>query len=293
MTHKVRVPMDMPGVYKRCPDDATHLVRNTNPRVHPFMRPLIEELSKKHPLWEFVSESMGSPNSDSSFYIYSRFTIYEHGEELGWIDRTSYSRSGVESYAFNNERLNKKRQRGAYNTTKILKQAVKAINENMYGLTIPERLIQARSKTSSEVSSAVYMVNRNYDDVCAKLKAEMIQFTMARWAEFEALPLTGVKADARSKFLDIHERMEGAKPIRDANTHNGGVMVLELNGRFYVQPDSDKTQVFQFTLDELPEYMKMGIGMLRLMDVKGMVDHIGVRVDTNVYYLVNHGQQQP
>jgi hypothetical protein len=40
------------------------------------------------------------------------------------------------------------------------------------------------------------------------------------------------------------------------------------------------------TFDTVPKHIAMAVGMLKLVDIKGFIPGIGVRVDHNVFYVM-------
>lgn len=288
MTDRILVPMGkMTNVfYGTAPDNVTTR-RVTNGYVDPFMVPLIDALTRKHPTWQFVTRGYGEPHGDDFFH--KRFTIVEFGDELGWVDKDTNWRSGVRSYEFNGPRLSAKRDRGNSNKTKGLKKALKLINENIYGLTLFERTNKARSAVNGTISNLSYRMQNKYVHTRNEVADAMVEFAMKRWDEFMAMPMTDKTAGARLMLLDTLERNKGMQSISQSHQGDRGAIVFEAGGQFYTQGDdrTDQQCTGPYTLEQLPDVFKAGIGLLRLVPVGEMVDHIGVRVEENIYYVAN------
>lgn len=288
MTDTILVPMgNMTNVfYETTPDNATTR-RATNGWVDTFMVPLIDALTRKHPTWQFVATGYGTPLGDE--FSHKRFYIREFGDDLGWVDKDTNWRSGVHSYEFNGPRLALKRDRGSSNKTKDLKKALKLINENIYGLTLFERTNKARSNTNGAVSNLSYRMQNKYVHTRNEVADAMVEFITKRWDEFMAMPMTDKTAGARLMLLDTLERNKGMQSINQSLRDDQGAVVFEAGGSFYVQSDdrSDQQPMGPYTLDELPDVIKSGMGVLRLIPTGEMADHIGVHVDENIYYVAN------
>lgn len=288
MTDKILVPMGkMTNVfYETTPDNATSR-RITNGWVDTFMVPLIDALVRKHPTWQFVAMGYGEPRGDD--FLHKRFYIREFGDELGWVDKDTNWRSGVHSYEFNGPRLSAKRDRGSSNKTKDLKKALKLINENIYGLTLFERTNKARSAANGTISNLSYRMQNKYVHTRNEVADAMVEFAMKRWDEFMAMPMTDKTAGARLMLLDTLERYRGMQGISQSLQADQGAIAFEAGGQFYLQGDdrTDQQCIGPFTIEQLPDVFKAGIGLLRLVPVGDMVDHIGVRVEENIYYIAN------
>lgn len=287
MTDRVRVPMNIPGTFYEGGPHVITTPRVTNGVVRPFMVPLIEALLRKHPTWQFVTRGYGTVVGGAC--LHSRFTILEHGDELGWVDREKHWRSGVESYVFDNHRLSAKRSRGAYTKTKDLKKALKLINENIYGLTLSERTKAFRSKAENIVSTHSYRVQRGYTENRTALADAMVAFVIKHWEEFAAIPLTDKESGARQSLLDSLERYRGMLAIEQSRIHDRGAVLFNYGDQYYVQKDTatDQQAAGPFTLDYLSSTLKTALAMLRLVPVGEMVDYIGMRIEDNLFYVAD------
>ena len=61
MTSKTRLPMDMHNVLRECEVGTEHHDNNVNGAVHRFMRPLIAELQRKRPSWQYIATQRSMP----------------------------------------------------------------------------------------------------------------------------------------------------------------------------------------------------------------------------------------
>ena len=49
-------------------------------------------------------------------------------------------------------------------------------------------------------------------------------------------------------------------------------------------------QVQEFTSETLPDWMRQGVGMLKLVEPETVVAHVGARVSDNTFFIVNTGE---
>lgn len=287
----VKVQMDLPNVFREVPENDAGMKRTTHARVYPFMIPLIEQLSRKHPTWEFISTDFGMHNTDNDTYEYSRFKVYDLGEELGFVGRERHWSTGVESYEFNCPRLAKKRERGNTTKTKDLKKALKLINEHMYALTLEERTLKVKDTTRSKLHSlhsTHFYKYRNERDVLAD---SLAAFAFANWEQFMSTPAPGGReGGARERILDAHEAFKGASSVADAHTAQRGAAVFQRGETYYVSHDGAASfETIPYTLDALPEGIKSAVALLKLLDENQHVPDVGMRLDASAFYVVDGG----
>ena len=266
-------------------------VRNTSDamRVHPTMKLLIDKLSLRNPTWEFWASDYGSTD-DFGRCVYSHFTVYNDGEELGSIDLWHNWRTGEKSYEFDNYRLRAARKKHASPRTKDLNKAVKAIVANMYNRTPAERVAAARGTTLSKVANLVGNASYDFRNKREILAPYMTQFIMERWDEFCAIPLpTGNAQLARDKLHASMQAEIDAQSIQAPFVADRGKVLVAAGASFIVSPvtRNDDTAVDVVPLDKLNDRLKGSLGMLKLIDAGGIIPNVGMRVEDNTFYVVD------
>lgn len=285
---KMLVKMDQYNTFRQCQQEDAHLPRNTDARVDTFIAPLLAELSKKRPAWQFVSSGWGDLSNCGTFYSYHRFTIMEDGEELGWVDKDKDWRNGGYKYEFDGPRLRAGRSRAKAQVTKDLKKAVKAIAANIYALTLTERMSIARREANSKTDKAVYPIQRDYRHCRDVLSASMVSFVLDNWEAFSAYTMPDPATErARDTLRDRYERLLAAEAAESAKRNGLGAVVVERGNAIYVEYDNKQGQFHHTTVDKLPDNLKLGVAMLKLVEPETMVDYVGVRVDAKTYYVFN------
>jgi hypothetical protein len=283
----VRVKMDMYNTFRRCREDEVDSLRNRDGRVDPFMAPLIAELSKKRPAWAYESEGFGDLSPCGQFYMFNRFTIIEGDDTLGEISSSRNWRTNERRFAFDNQRLRAVRKRGANTETKDLKKAVKLILGNMYVPTLGEVMDGARSRSIGKATDAIYKVLREYRWEYDRIQPQIAEFLTGNWEEFQArYPQVAEKSMPLPELLVRKIQADEFARLKD----NGRTaLIVERNGTFHVELSYNKGTYLNYTLDTLPTKFRQAVGILRLVDVDGMVDGIGVRADTKTYFVLDGG----
>ena len=283
---KTLVKMDQYNTFRQCQQEDAHLPRNAAARVDTFIAPLLAELSKKRPAWQFVSSGWGDLSNCGTHYSYHRFTIMEDGEELGWVDKDKDWRSGGYKYEFDGPRLRASRTRAKAQVTKDLKKAVKTILGGIYALTLTERMSIARKEANSKTDKAVYPIQRDYRQCRDVLSASMVSFVLDNWEAFSAYTMPDPATErARDTLRDRYERLLAAEAAESAKRNGLGAVVVERGNAMYVEYDNKQGQFHHTTVDKLPDNLKLGVAMLKLVEPETMVDYVGVRVDAKTYYV--------
>lgn len=286
---KVLIPLATHSTFRECDEAEQHLPRVNNTFIRPFMVTLIEALSRKRPTWQFVTHQYGV-NTNLGYRV-EKFAIMDQGEVLGTVDYAWHGRNG-DCYEIDNPRMRKKRQRGANTRTNNLAKAVKLILDNFYGLTLPERMIAAQNKTSQVISgtwsSATYDARNSFD----WLREDVLDYLKANWESFSAWPLSKPNLDKRRADLPAQlERAKDTKGVNDAYSNGAGTMVVVRGTNYHTQRKTGD-EVITFTAEMVPPHIRMGIGMLKLIDVNGYIPGIGTRTEDNTYYVMDNTGDQ-
>lgn len=280
---KIYIPTDTHNAFRECNEDEQHLPRNTDPRVHDFLKPLFDALSKKNPAWRYVSTGWGDLDQTGSFYLFKRFTIMDGDEELGEVWATKNWRTGENRYAMENYRLRATRNRGNCTETKDLKKATKLILSNMYARTLPELMRVEGDKAGSKARSAIYAIQREYTNTRDRMVPDIMAFVASN---YDAFICTGSSTlQDKEKLLDTYERSQRAAAAADA-IDKTGALVVERNGQFHVEYDRDKGTYHSHTLDTLPAHLKESIALLKLCATNAWMDDIGMRADAKTFYII-------
>lgn len=282
---KVRVKMDMHNTYVECDEDAVTLPKYVNAVVDWRTRPLIDKLSLKRPAWHFVSSSYGN-NMSNGTTSYQRFKVEDCGEELGYVDVESDWRDNKNyTYIFDCARLSRKRSRGQYTKTKNVDKAVKTILDNMFGLTLKERMLTVTAESRGIVSSIINDASFRYHNRVRILTPFLTGFATSRWEEFVAsIPAEKDKSMAMElpPMIERNTTMQGVSRAQNAKH---GAVVMEYNGRYYVQLDASPDDTHDYTLDTLPTGLKSNISLLKLVDKGTAIDGVGVRTTDTAFYV--------
>lgn len=281
---QVLIPMEMPGTFRECDHNERDYDRNTKAKVHPFMVPLITELSKKRPLWTFVSHKRGTHShpSDPNAYFVCHFDVRVGDETIGQINRDVPWRDPTGSYEFDSRQLRAKRTRGTSNKTKDLKKAVKLIIENFHELSYTEHLAHGQQAVTNLLYK--HLSNRKYAFSQAEIKAR--KYTMAflanHWDEFLATaPSTEV-----CELLERYHEAQAAEAMNatvSAGVTGAHVVLL---GDKYIAKRAGSDSMNLYTSESLPDDLRTPVAALKLAGEGAVIEDIGVRGEGGSLFVI-------
>ena len=272
---KVLIPLNLHNTFMECDEALVPQTSNFPHRVHPFLVPLITQLTNKRPTWQFVDKSNRAGSE------YSRFTIMVGDEKIGTVWRETNWRSSEPKFAFDNTRLSKARQRGSWTETKDLRKAVKTILENMYPTIPSEFVAAARSEASTKLQTKLYEFHRDYRSTKDALAPIMERFTLDNPDALKRYqPQVSDKVDT---LLVQHTCVQMARTIQVSHEDQKTTLLIERGDKVYVEHTSTPGQFTAYRMDELPGQYKQALGVLKLSPVETLVPDLGFRVADNIY----------
>lgn len=275
---KVRIPTDVHNTFREVNDGEQHRTNNADPKVLPFMVPLITALLKRKPRWEFVAH--GYPRD-----WYVMFKVYEDGVELGWIDRTMMYKDGrsIEQFQYSNSRVQARRQRNGAAATKDLNKAVKGIITDFYKPTVAERANEARI-IASRLGNQLNGTNAN------RQRTVHIEAMSRVLAYARAHP--GVLNDElRTLIEDLQEAEIATKAsepltswvLADDSRRTKALVVVD-GDTYHIQTHGDgETVQTAIPASDVPRTIMQNVAFLKLVNDGEVVPGVGIRVHAGAF----------
>lgn len=256
-----------------------------------FIAPLIEKLALAHPEWQFKShycrKYYGNNTGDAEFaMVVERVQVVDKYERLGEIGY-DYTSKGKRFYV-SNHRTEKMRERGSGVKTIHLDKACKHVEKFFGRMNHNEKLEQAMKETEN----AVYQVNNEtlyaVRNVWTSFDGVAMGYVIQHLESFRSFIQTNTNATAKvlaeldrlPELVAENDGMQAIQKCVDAKQHT---LVL-LDGMNYIVKHANQVEVK--TSEELPDYVRRGVGMLKLVEVKNAITNIGIRVDENTFALL-------
>jgi hypothetical protein len=254
--------------------------------VDRLIDPVVQRLATLNPLWRFVATDM-TYSSDTQLRV-TAFSVVEHGEELGTIERYYHGREYV--IHIKNERIGKDRvRRGGYKTADADKAILKA-KKMFYKLKPTERLEQAMKAAEGVISQQKRRKDNEKHNHERTVRDAAMQFIMGTgfplflahvesWHDIDKNRIT--------KSINEKERIDSEMlTIEKVKQHfeNRDAAVVVKDGGKYLVKVGDDVQLYDD--NSLPETMRGKLGMLKLVDAEYFIENVGCRVNDEVFVVL-------
>jgi hypothetical protein len=250
--------------------------------IDPFLKDLIEQLALKYPQWTFVEASATSMAVDKVYHAH-RFDIKDKRETLGTIDK-DYANNGYR-YRIDNHRIQDMRERGCGMKTIHLNKALKHVDKFFGKKNVTEKITEAR---------------RNVDNVLSQVDNEKGWRLRGTWTSLELEARTFI-VDNYQAFMDsVVDKSIVAKQLEVLPTHvaeynatqhlnkmlrSDNAFIVFIDGVNYsVQKGKDPLEIKQS--DELPDFIRRAVGLLKLVEDNQVISGVGLRVNESTFLVL-------
>ena len=252
--------------------------------VMPHLAPLLFELIKKYPQWNFVARSGNYHErlSDGTrIRLATKFDVLEKREVLGFVgyDR-SYSRG--DQWVVGNDRISATKDRQAYTKTTKLDVALRNVKKHFSPKTNSEFFDKAVNEVAENLQRLVGRANQDTKGYYNSLQTTMAEYVRLNWDSFVSTLNDEGKATC-AKYMEAHEKLTVNESIRDMYNNGEANTVLIKDGNYIVK---NKSGVSTHTPDILPQELKLKIGMLKLVAVNTVIEGMGYRATEDSYIIV-------
>jgi hypothetical protein len=258
--------------------------------VHDFMQPFISTLALNHPEWTFNgSQGAWSHNFGKGHcYAYYKFGVVEKYEEVCTLAMSVYNGKNV--YCIDNSRIGKERQRGSGMRTKDMKKALRQVAKYVRRLDAVE--VSEGSKEKAE--GVLYSVARGKSNQYESEWNTLVKTVLVPYATEHQQEIRKYAQDKHINYnfeaLDTkREEASVTKYIDDC--HKGGkcLVVTRLDSGYAIRPNTGVVEVKQS--EDLSDYMRKALGLLKLVQPSQVVEAVGLRVDEDVFLVVAEEHQ--
>lgn len=257
-------------------------------KLCPFMEPLISKLALTHPEWTIVGVGPRW-HTDDEFFQVRQFTIYAGHELVGRINRDGWRDDGSDyKYEILNERVRQTRERSGGMRTKDMKKALKAIDGFFAPTTDEERRSKACTEMHNHISNKSWRTQRELHDVFAGVIPAMANYIASNLEELRpALTSQGIDAPVLDKFVTKLEPYNTMRQVSAARSNRSGTIVVLVEDRYMLIPDSDPTNPVVVTSQQLDPAMAGKIGILKVYeDEDEALADVGMRLNPYTFYVL-------
>jgi hypothetical protein len=268
--------------------DETYRGKVYTPTVNPMLANLLYKVATDHPQWEFTnSHNRQFRNEDGTDRLEAmRFDITQNKQDVGQIGIDGWGDS--KKYWVSNERISINSSRGYGRKTQDLTKALKLIKKFFTELTIEEVMLKAYEKSERVVhntrSTKHWALRHSLDMV----RDEMIQYMADNWEEMkEKLP----SASTAGNFPKLYSEHEIMMSMQDALKRGTACLVQTMNDT-YTFKYGDKEAVTSMTSEQLPNNVRLSIGMLKLLEPEQAIENMGFKITNELFVVMNPKGEQ-
>lgn len=249
--------------------------------LHPFLKPLTEQLALQHPTWVFEGKRYSHRHINNiSYRVATSIKITEKREEIGSYEVGAYNKK--DCYSITNKRISAARERGDSTKTTDIKKAIKVINKFVSRQTILEKVSEAQKAAESAVGDVRAVKSRMHSSLYSALMPTVTKLLVDQWDTLS--PSMNLTADTM-RFPEAVRESLVAEHIQTAyNTGNGHLVLID--GLDYALKKGDE-EVVLLRSDQLPDEVKGKIGILKLVEVSQIVENVGIRARENVFFVLS------
>lgn len=256
--------------------------------IAPQLIPLVNRILKKKPHWSFkaVVDSYYALRKDhNDKFSIPALRVFDGDEELGFIRWARQNGWGKEGFEYDNFRLNSARARNRASFSTKENVVATRVVKMFYSKTPLEVMEEAVKKATNAVGSArskhFYAVQNAYRDI----QTDVYEYIANNWETMQ--PLIG----GRAKNIDLPALIQAKNDAKYLSAaKNTWVVVAQSNGRYIARHDPDVTGTLQtFTDADLPPRLRMGLGLLKMVEDGEMIPGIGVRAEHDTFFIAEEG----
>lgn len=276
------IEVDMPNVviaWERTKDKT-----NYSFSIDSDIKELVIQAAIKFPMWKFASSHNRRNETDGKKVIEGhRFNVYEDREKIGELS-TEYSRAHGKMYCVSNERIRNERERGSYAKTKDLKKAIKILAKQFGAKTINERLTEAHGACNNALYTVYRTKTTDFEEKYKALIGKLTHHLMNNW-EFtlSMAKANNVSEEILSMLPSAYEDYSIAKEIQKCYELNTGAVVT-IHGKDYAVKEQDCVTIYG--TENLPEWLKRGVGMLKLVERNTLIGKVGFKINDTSFFVV-------
>ena len=242
---------------------------------------LMWSVASTNPLWELRIVNARSNSVQ-------KVRVYHDGEALGEIGVDYYGNRGISAVYVVNHRISATRQRNnGRQYSEDNKRLMSAIKKNFSRKTVAEKVNTAVDEATRALNSTVWDLNSKASRLMHTLYEPALSYVLGAGRDLFAQHLMAIgESQHIAKLDEVQEADIVAKTgvaIKDLYDKNKLALVILDNDKYIVKY-AVNTETHNG--DSFPASLRRSLGMLKLVEKGQIVSNSGMRVDENVFILV-------
>ena len=255
--------------------------------IHVAVEEFIMDAAKKYPRWKFIGYRPWARTRVNGTQVLeiSRFRVYDGREFVGEVG-CGQSGRGKNYVTLSNDRISKMMERGDSLKTGNKEKALKLMGKHFGIRTAAEMWHEAYDACGQLAYTTRSETNHRFDSVYGSLVRYLIPYFMENWDEIRRIA-ESQKADPQmlDALPELYDKRLIANEVRVCFEKQEGVVVV-IHGTSYVVRDGVSGSLTTYDTDTLPEWIKRGVGLLKLTDKKTVLRDVGLRADDDMFFVI-------
>lgn len=250
--------------------------------IDPFLKDLIEQLALKYPQWTFVETSVTAMAVDKLIHAH-RFDVKDKRELLGTIDKDYCG--GSYRYRIDNHRIEGMRERGSGMKTIHLKKAIKHVDKFFGKRNMVEKITEARRKVENTLSQIDNEKGWRLRGTWNAMESQARDFITSNYQAFmdSIVDKTSIAKHLEQLPTQVEEFNATQHLTKMLQTDNAFIVFIDgLN--YSVQKGKDPLEIKQS--DELPDFIRRAVGLLKLVEDNQVLSGVGFRVNETTFLVL-------
>jgi hypothetical protein len=250
--------------------------------IDPFLKDLVEQLALKYPQWTFVETSVTAMAVDKLIHAH-RFDVKDKREVLGTIDK-DYCSNGYR-YRIDNHRIEGMRERGSGMKTIHLNKALKHVDKFFGKKNVVEKITEARQKVENSLSQIDNEKGWRLRGTWGAMESQARNFITNNYQAFmdSVVDKTSIAKHLEQLPTQVEEFNATQHLIKMLQTGNAFIVFIDgLN--YSVQKGKDPLEIKQS--DELPDFIRRAVGLLKLVEDNQVISGVGFRVNESTFLVL-------
>ncbi len=250
--------------------------------IDPFLKDLIEQLALKYPQWTFVETSVTAMAVDKLIHAH-RFDVKDKRELLGTIDK-DYCGSGYR-YRIDNHRIEGMRERGSGMKTIHLKKAIKHVDKFFGKRNMVEKITEARRKVENTLSQIDNEKGWRLRGTWNAMESQARDFITSNYQAFmdSVVDKTSIAKHLEQLPTQVEE-FNATQHLTEMLQKDNAFIVFIDGLNYSVQKGKDPLEVKQS--DELPDFIRRAVGLLKLVEDNQVLSGVGFRVNETTFLVL-------
>jgi hypothetical protein len=251
--------------------------------IDPFMKDFVEQLALKYPQWTFVENGVTSNMANNTHEVHS-FKVMDKREVLGTLSKEWAS--GGARYCVDNHRIASMRERGSGMKTIHMDKAIKHVNKLFGRKNANEKFTEARQVIVTTLGHVHNQKRWDLSHKWDKVQSHAQKFVIENYAQFSSgvTDTTNTVGTSLEQFPSCYAEFNSVDAMQDALQKGDAYLVFIDGVNYSVQKGKDPLEVK--ASEELPDFMRRAVGLLKLVEDNQVIAGVGVRANETTFLVM-------